>query len=118
MDFNVVITAHSAWKYKFKQFLEGKEKLEVETVAKDNQCELGKWIYGEGSQLAAMPEFAEMKKKHAEFHQVASQVVRQSKALKQEAALALVEVGTDFAKASALCVNAISTLKNKLSVVK
>ena len=118
MDFNVVITAHTAWKQKFKQFLEGKERLEAETVAKDNQCELGKWIYGEGSQLASLPEFTEMKKKPAEFHQVASQVVRQSKVLKKEAALALVEVGTDFAKASALCVNAIATLKHKLSAAK
>ena len=118
MNFNVVINAHTAWKHKFRQFLEGTEKLQAEMVAKDNQCELGKWIYGEGSQLAALPEFSEMKRKHAEFHQVASQVVRQSKALSKEAALALVEVGTDFAKASAQCVNSISTLKQKLSAAK
>jgi hypothetical protein len=46
MNFDQVIMAHTRWKVRFLNFVEGKEKLEADTVAKDNLCDLGQWIYG------------------------------------------------------------------------
>lgn len=114
MNFNQVIFAHSDWKNRFKLFLEGKEKLVQTDVAKDNQCELGKWLYGIGREHAHLPEYLNVKEKHAQFHGVAAQVVGQSLKLPKDKAVQLVEVGSDYAKASAACVNAISQLKRRL----
>ena len=116
MNFNQVIFAHSDWKNRFRQFLEGKEQLEQTNVAKDNLCELGKWLYGDGRQHAQLPEYQDLKVKHAQFHTVAASVVGQSKQLPKEKALQLVDVGTEYSRASAACVNAISQLKRALGL--
>jgi hypothetical protein len=114
MNFDEVIFAHSNWKNRFKLFLEGKEKLEQHIVAKDNLCELGKWLSGAGKVHAHLPEYGSLKEKHTHFHTVAAQIVAQAPKLPQDKARQLVDVGTDYAKASAACVNAISTLRRVL----
>ena len=116
MNFNQVIFAHADWKNRFKLFLEGKEQLEQANVAKDNLCELGKWLYGDGRQHAHLPEYASLKEKHAQFHAAAANVVGQSKKLPKEKALQLVDIGTEYARASAACVNAITVLKRALGL--
>lgn len=47
-----------------------KERLDPETVAKDNLCELGQWLYGEGKSLmeSQMAEYQELVNIHANFH--------------------------------------------------
>ena len=114
MNFDQVIFAHSDWKNHFKHYLEGKEKLDEQTVAKDNVCELGKWLAGEGARHAQLPEYRDLKEKHTQFHLTAAQAVRESHKLPKEQSLKLVDIGTPFAKASVACVLAISKLKNLL----
>lgn len=111
MDFDKVISAHTSWKNRFKKYLNGEEQLEPQTVAKDDVCELGRWLYGAGQAFAQHPEFADLKTKHAQFHAQAAQVIRASQKLPKAQALALVNIGTPYAQASAACVTAITKLR-------
>lgn len=115
MDFSQVIYAHSAWKNRLKDHIMKNEPLDAATIAKDDQCELGKWIYGEGRKYSSRSEYADVKQKHARFHAVTAEVVRKAAALKKEEALQLIGQGTDFARASSECVAAIAALRDSLN---
>lgn len=48
MDFNKAILTHSRWKTRLQDHISGGEPVNLEAVGKDDQCELGMWIHGEG----------------------------------------------------------------------
>ena len=77
MDFDGVIQAHMQWKSKLRDFLDGKgDKLDPAVVGRDDKCALGQWIYGKGAAHSHKPGFAQLKGKHADFHQCAAHVIR------------------------------------------
>jgi len=53
--------------------------LKADVVCQDNQCALGKWIYGEGATFSKDPTFADLKKTYAEFHRCAADTARTRK---------------------------------------
>jgi hypothetical protein len=70
------IKAHFAWFDRLKNAVAtGQSEFKPEVVAKDNQCEFGKWIYSDLSNLCDQKTFAEIKENHAKFHQKASEVL-------------------------------------------
>jgi Chemoreceptor zinc-binding domain len=77
------LEAHQAWRARLQKVLDGdsEEKFDVEFVSSDNQCALGKWIYGEAKNLySKLPEYEFVRKAHAEFHVCAGEVLTQHKA--------------------------------------
>jgi len=78
MDFDGAIRAHSNWMLRLFGYCKGtsREKLNPETIQKDNVCDLGQWLHGEGQKFAADPEFSGLLQAHAAFHEVAASVVR------------------------------------------
>jgi hypothetical protein len=79
MDLSQAVLVHQQWKSRLNQILGGTstEKLDPFTVGKDDQCELGQWIHGEGQkQFHDAPEFLELKQCHAHFHKKAGEVVK------------------------------------------
>lgn len=78
MNFDDAISAHIKWKVRLGKFIDGtsRETLKSETVCKDNLCDLGKWIYGEGAALNANPHYADLVAKHANFHRCAGDVIK------------------------------------------
>lgn len=50
-DINVMdaINAHVLWKIRLEKYMDGtsEEKLDAKVICQDNQCKLGKWIYGQ-----------------------------------------------------------------------
>ena len=73
-----VIEAHFAWKSRIQAVIEGSssEILSVEVVSKDNQCILGKWIYGSGYQHYGDDTlFQGLRETHTHFHQCAGHVL-------------------------------------------
>ena len=61
------IAAHGAWKERLEGAIEtGKIDIPVETIKVDNQCEFGKWLYGEGAAVAAdhADRYAKVKELH------------------------------------------------------
>ncbi len=77
LDFDKVITAHAQWKTKFRAAISQQEQLKAETIARDDACELGKWIYTEGkAALGQSDEFAKLVSEHKHFHHSAGAVAQ------------------------------------------
>lgn len=111
MNFDDAIAAHLKWKARLDQFIEGtsNESLNSATICKDNLCDLGKWIYGDGAKYQAAPPYADLVKKHAHFHVCAADVVKLVEGGDKPAATSLLSGA--FASASAETVAAIKTLR-------
>lgn len=74
-----VSEAHMAWIDQLKSVLDGhaNAQLDIQTVAKDNMCVLGKWLYGPAKKLyGTLPEYNTLKLSHVRFHTCAGQVLQ------------------------------------------
>ena len=75
MDLNEAIRKHARWKTWFQQAVSAGEPLDVAILAKDNQCDLGKWLYGEAQSLYGMrPSHALCLTRHAAIHVEAARI--------------------------------------------
>lgn len=75
MNFDAAIEAHVAWKIKFRVAMQSHQQLDEATIARDNCCELGKWLHGEAVvKCAQLPAYTSCVQRHAEFHREAAQV--------------------------------------------
>ncbi|GAB3732254.1 hypothetical protein GCM10028794_09150 [Silanimonas algicola] len=76
--FGEMVKAHQGWKFRLKDLLEGRssEVLDASTVEVDHACALGRWIHGPGAQVAHLPEYQDLKTRHAAFHRCAAEVIR------------------------------------------
>ena len=78
MNFTGAIQAHSNWKLRLVAQCRGtsSENIDVQMLAKDNACELGKWIHGLGQQYASDPRFKQLINLHAAFHKSAAAIAQ------------------------------------------
>jgi methyl-accepting chemotaxis protein len=108
------ISAHIKWKTRLNEFIEGgsKEKLDSATVCKDNQCTLGKWIYGDGEKHKNLVQYGDLQAKHANFHLCAGTIVRKVDEHDKASAAALLK--GEFAVAAKETVTAILSLKKEI----
>jgi len=113
MNFDDAIAAHIKWKVRLTQFIDGTgtEKLVSTTVCKDNLCDLGKWVYGDGMKFKGLPHYQDLVKKHANFHICASEVVKKVEGGDKSGAKSA--LGGPFAVASKETVTAIMELKKE-----
>ena len=113
MNFDDAIAAHIKWKVRLTQFIDGTstEQLKSDTVCKDNLCDLGKWIYGEGAQFNGKPHYRDLVTKHANFHRCAADVVKKVETSDKAGAKSL--LSGVFANASKETVTAIMELKKE-----
>ncbi|AZN36470.1 CZB domain-containing protein [Iodobacter ciconiae] len=94
LNLKQVLDAHTAWKTKLKNELDGKgkESLDVSIIAQDNQCELGRWLHGPGKlSFSHYPEYHSACTAHSEFHFCAAEVLMQYQAGAPAAAEALLK---------------------------
>lgn len=92
------IGAHGKWKTKFREFMDGKLELDAPTVLKNNACDFGKWLEGEGTQALAAGDYQQIHRLHTEFHRVAASVITMKKSgdvLGAEKALSLAGIFTE-----------------------
>ena len=118
MNFEQGVAEHLAWKDRLFEFLARPDgRLNPSEVSSDQNCVLGKWIYGEGSKYADDPEFATLRTEHAHFHKVVANIVRGARlglAVRNETVL---ERETEFGKTSAKVISALMALKEKTTEV-
>ena len=75
MNIDSAIQKHMEWKVKFRTAISKQEQMDAVTIGKDNCCELGKWLHGEGkTQCSSLPSYAITLTKHAAFHIEAGKV--------------------------------------------
>ena len=78
LDMKAALEAHAAWKTRLEAQIRGDagETLSMATVAADTNCTLGKWIHGEAkSQFTDFPEYAQLRRIHADFHICAGSIL-------------------------------------------
>ncbi|MEQ1568746.1 MAG: CZB domain-containing protein [Myxococcota bacterium] len=76
MDFDAAIRAHSRWKLRLVSYVHGPDQsLDPEEVGRDDRCDLGCWLHGDGARYAALPAFGALVQAHARFHRAAAEVV-------------------------------------------
>lgn len=97
LDVKAALDAHAAWRTRLEAVLKGtsKEDLEVGVIAADNNCVLGKWIYGAAKdKLANLAEYEELRQSHAKFHLCAGNILVEHRANNPDAAARLLK--TEF----------------------
>ncbi|MBL8468240.1 methyl-accepting chemotaxis protein [Methyloversatilis discipulorum] len=113
LDFDRVINAHLQWKVKLNAFLGGQgEMLDPDVVGRDDKCELGCWIHGDGQRFAGNAVYREVRSQHAAFHQCAAEVIRRR--LSGDTAGATRMLGDEFDRLSIDTVSRIRALKQSV----
>ncbi len=111
MDLLQAIQKHGEWKLKFRTAIANKETMDVATITRDNCCELGKWLHGEGKiKFGKLPSLAACVTKHAAFHTEAGKVATAINAKKYDAATGMLAAGS-YVDASSAVGAAIMKLK-------
>lgn len=102
IDIVSAIEAHVRWKIRLEAHINGTstENLDPDTVCKDDQCVLGKWIHGGGRiKYGSTPLFDSLEKVHADFHRAAADIIRMANDGDKPGALAMLNEGR-YAKCS------------------
>jgi len=114
MDLSQAVAKHSEWKIKFFKAISSKEKLDALTIAKDNCCELGKWLHGEAKgKYSTLPGYRTCVAGHAAFHVEAGKVATTINAGRFDEASDMMNAGRPYAKASSAVGAAIMQLKTE-----
>jgi methyl-accepting chemotaxis protein len=116
LDFDKVIGAHAQWKTKFRAAISHQEQLKAETIARDDACELGKWIYSEGKAvLGQSKEFATLVSEHQHFHHAAGDVAQIINQRHYDAATDMIGPRSVFAQASNKVIATLGRMKRSVS---
>lgn len=77
-DIEAAIIAHQNWRINFNAYLAGHVKnLSPEHLSCDNQCVLGKWLYGIGQERYGQSAiFTEIIEAHKQFHEETAKVFK------------------------------------------
>jgi len=115
MDLGNAIEAHRQWKVRLRMFINGtsSEQLDPAVIARDNQCELGKWIHGPATAYASRPCYVALKGAHAEFHANAARVVTKAAAGDKAGAEGL--LNGSYAQTSVKVVEAIQKMRGEMA---
>ncbi len=110
--FTAAVEAHTHWKTKLRMCTTDHSKCPDPAAAeKDDACELGKWIYGDGQRFAADNEFQQLSQDHASFHRCAARIIRsvqQGQTREAENLLA-----GEYAKISTKVISMLTHLKSR-----
>ena len=112
LNFDGVLQAHLAWKQKLRDFMAGKgDALNPAVVERDDKCELGCWIHGDGRVLERNATFGKLRDAHARFHTSAANIVRFH--LAGDTRSAVTALGGDFSKFTNETVRALRQLREE-----
>jgi methyl-accepting chemotaxis protein len=114
MDLNQAIQKHAEWKLKFRSAISRQETMDAATITKDNCCDLGKWLHGDGkTSFGRLQSHAKCVTKHAAFHVEAGKVALAINAKKYTEAEAMLGADTPYSQASGEVGVAIIALKKE-----
>lgn len=121
LNFRTAIEAHQQWKMRLQAVIEMRsdEKLDPKAVCLDDQCDLGKWIHGDGGgQFAGDPQFADLRRKHAYFHVCAGRVLSLAQSGQNERAMVEMSSMGEFSRVSRAVVGELASLFVRLNQAK
>lgn len=79
MDLSSAMEAHTLWKSRLRDSLEGGQSLRPEAVVCDGQCHLGEWIRQRGH-LEGSEAFVTLRRQHASFHKMVGEILEACRA--------------------------------------
>lgn len=101
MNLDTAVQTHALWKTKLRTAIAKREPLDLNTLSRDDCCELGIWLHGEGKTRFGQHAFhRDCVHKHLEFHTEVTKVAQAVNAQQFAAAEAMLNTGTPYAKAS------------------
>lgn len=116
MNFDLAINKHAEWRMKFRTAMNMKEKMDAVTISKDNCCELGKWLYGQGkSEFGRLTSFNSCLDAHKAFHTEAGKVALLINEGKFTEAEKLLAAGSAYSQISSRIGGILIKLKNELA---
>lgn len=117
MDLTQAIAKHVEWKTRLRSAISKKEQMDVNTVAADNCCELGKWLHGPAkSSYGSLQSYKNTVSAHASFHKEAGKVASAINAQKFTEAESMLGAGTPYASASGAVGVAIANFKKEANI--
>jgi hypothetical protein len=78
-EIDAALQAHAAWRRHFKDYLSGRAAFDTHLAGVTDQCAFGRWLAREGHRLMPGEIHGQIIAAHAEFHQVAGEIVRNIK---------------------------------------
>lgn len=114
MDLDLAIAKHTEWKARLLAAITNNETLDTATIARDNCCDLGKWLHGDARhQFGTLTSHADCVTKHAKFHIEASKVAAAINTRKYADAQTMLAPGTPYSYASSAVQVAVLNLKKQ-----
>lgn len=104
-----------AWLKKMLVDIQNPAKLNPQDIARDDLCEVGKWIYGEAVQYKELPEYMELKNIHMELHKSTSKAVVLAQAGKLSEAQKYLSLHGDFIQTSKRLLGCCDRLIKKIN---
>ncbi|MCM2340013.1 CZB domain-containing protein [Rhodoferax sp.] len=113
MNLDIAVQTHALWKTKLRAAISKREQMDLITLARDDCCELGIWLHGEGkNHFGQHASHGDCVRKHLEFHAEVTKVARAVNTHQFTVADAMLNAGSPYAKASsALSVSFIQLRK-------
>ncbi len=112
-DFDKAIEAHRNWKVTLRKAIAHRERLDAETICRDDRCALGQWIHGTGGErFGSRKLFTDLLSRHASFHIAAGEAAQRINAGSYEDAERLIGSGSNFARASTEVTTLLTNFKH------
>lgn len=115
MDIRPPLRAHAEWLAQLREYVYGAGAPDVRLLVRDDQCELGRWIYNDAAHFRHLPEYEAARQAHASFHAEAAQVVRLMQAGRRHEAAIAIERRGPLQLRSATMIRAFLWLGQRLS---
>jgi len=115
VNFDDAIKVHEEWKNKLVEYISKPDRgLDAATVGAEDQCELGKWLRGEGLAHSGVAEFSQLKRDHKRFHKAAGAIVKKANAGNRVSEKAPMGPRSEYAAASVAVHNGLTAMKFKV----
>ncbi|MDT8990305.1 CZB domain-containing protein [Curvibacter sp. APW13] len=117
MNLDNAAAAHALWKTKLRAAIAKHEQLDVVTLSRDDCCELGQWLHGEGkSSYGRLAAHGDCMHKHLTFHSEVTKVAKVVNAGRYDEAERMLGMGSGFAQASSALSVAFLKLRKEAGV--
>jgi hypothetical protein len=97
MNYRNSMHAHMMWSADLWDRINGGEQIDPDEIGRDDRCEIGRWLHGEGQTYKWLSDFGRLKELHAQFHQRAKQAVLDAESGNKEIGLCKLDAGGDCA---------------------
>ena len=93
-----LVGMHVKWKIRFRNAIRHKVRFNIGVIRRDD-CDLGKWLYGDGKKYSSLSGYNSLLAQHAEFHKQAALVATEANANNNQAVEEMLAPGSPYTAA-------------------